>query len=74
MTPRKKNIKKCLPSKTLGKAGAGVQPRDTGICGLEHLPVSRLWNTMILIGTACVHPEGRLQDGVLEGPARCSAA
>lgn len=70
---RKKNIKKCLPSETAGKAGAGVQVRDSGICDLEPLPVSRLWNTMILIGT-WVHLEGRFQNGGVEGPACCSAA
>lgn len=69
MTPRKNNkMRTCLPSETSGKAVA-----DGGNCGLEPLPVSSLWNTMILIGT-CVQPLGIFQDGWMQGTSPCSVA
>ena len=73
MTPGKNKIKTCLPSEASGKAGAGIELRDGGDCGLKPLPVSRLWNTTILIGT-CVHPAGTFQDGWTEGLPCCSVA
>jgi hypothetical protein len=63
MTPRNYNkIRTFLPSETSGKAVVA----DSGNCTLEPLPVSCLWNTMILRGT-CV--QGTFQDG-----SSCSVA
>jgi len=70
MTPRKNNkMRTCLPSETSGKAVVA----DGGNCALEPLPVSCLWNTMILIGT-CVQPPGIFQDGRMLGTSSCSVA